>query len=89
MSEKSARGFRRTVFIDVETDTFCSCAGDFYKVCPLRAAQNLDCFEAVVRISPIRRSSEEFDADELTKSLDESLKGLKSSLKGLAGKPRI
>ena len=89
MSKDQIVGLRRTVYINKETEDFCSCQGDFYKVCPLRVSQDLPCFEAVVKVIPVKRQDPTFDADEATRSLDASLKNLKSSLKGLSDKFKI
>jgi hypothetical protein len=79
MSERQV--LNRTVYLDQENDIFCSCSGDFWKTCSLRVANNLDCQESLVSITPIERNQKDPAADESVRLLDKSLSDLKKSLK--------
>lgn len=70
MRKSDGECLKLTVFVDKEQDIFCHCSGNFYKVCPLRAANDLDCYEAVVRISPIDTDDELTDAEQILKSIN-------------------
>lgn len=62
---------RRTIFYDKESETLCSCSGNFYKTCALRLANNLPCEESFVHISPIKRENETDPTDDVLKALNE------------------
>lgn len=66
-----------TTYYEKETDQLCTCSGDFYKGCPLRAASDLPCQQSVVRISPMEK-----DELELDKSLDQVMNTLSRLNKG-------
>lgn len=79
---------KRTVCYDAAAETFCHCAGDFWKTCSLRVIHNLPCKEAIVSITPITRGDTD-PADNGVRSLDQSLAQLSDGLRSLQQKFKI
>jgi hypothetical protein len=85
---KDRISLRRTVLYDEETKSFCSCEGPFWKTCSLRVIGQLPCQDAIVSITPVKRT--EIDpAAPGVKSIDESLSTLTDSLRNLEDKFKI
>jgi hypothetical protein len=70
----------KRVFVIDEDGNLCSCKGDFYKTCPLRAANDLPCQEAVFRIMPITRAEER----KIDITPEEMLEGFSQAMRGIA-----
>lgn len=82
------KSLKRTVFLDEESGEMCFCEGDFWKTCSLRVRNQLPCFEAVVTITPVKRTETD-PADPGARSLDRSLADLTDSLRHLESKFKI
>lgn len=89
MSETTDKSLflKRTIFYDEDTETLCSCSGDFSKHCSLRLANDLPCQESFVHISPIKRDVEEDPSHDVLKALDE-VKRKMDSIKKIKILPR-
>lgn len=66
------------VFVIDEAGNLCSCKNEFYKTCPLRAANNLPCQEAIFRIMPIQRTNqkESDNSEDITPNFNRALDGI-------------
>jgi len=53
MSIKTEKSLLLTVHVPEDGGELCYCSGDFYKACPLRVRNDLDCYKAVMRIIPV------------------------------------
>ena len=85
---KDRISLRRTVLYLPDTNTLCSCDGNFWKTCSLRVKGQLPCQEAIVTITPINR--DEVDpADPSVRSIDKSLAKLTNNLRNLENKFKI
>lgn len=74
---------RLTVYVDETSGEFCHCAGEFYKTCPLRAAHDLPCTDAFVRVTPIIRDEKSSEANVIIRSIDKELRKLNHSIRDL------
>lgn len=84
--ESGRISFKKTVYVEPESGNVCQCMGDFYKTCPLKAANNLKCREAIVSITYIERDQEIEEVSESIRAIDPSLKTLKDPLRDLVSK---
>lgn len=79
-TSKATNRFIRIVYFDEETGALCQCKGNFWKTCPLRAANDLPCKESIISITPVDRS------DEDSESLDKALLGFSDRIRDLSQK---
>lgn len=84
--ESGRISLKKTVYIDPDSGNVCQCAGDFFKTCPLKAANDLKCKEAIVSITFIERDQEVEKASKSIRSLDPALKTLRDPLRDLISK---
>ena len=82
MSIKTEKSLLLTVHVPEDGGELCYCSGDFYKACPLRVRNDLDCYKAVMRIIPVDQDTYSGYNKEM-EELDKSLKRLNNSLKNL------
>lgn len=85
---KDRISLRRTVLYAEDTNSLCSCDGNFWKTCSLRVKGELPCQEAIVTITPINRTDVD-PAKSSTRSIDESLTKLTDNLRNLENKFKI
>jgi hypothetical protein len=74
------------VYIDPDSGNVCQCEEEFSKTCPLKAANNLKCKEAIVSVTFIERDTEVEKASESIRALDPALKTLRDPLRDLVSK---
>ena len=70
----------KTVYVDEDSENICSCKDDFYKTCPIRAANNLECFQSVIALTRIEDRDESLTADGI-RAIDKKFNGLLDPLK--------